>query len=204
MPSRIRPSDVLSYWFGELDADGWPVSPRRRLWFGFCAEDDGDMQKRFGGAIRRALSGELEHWREKEPAAYIILLDQMTRAVFRGAASAFAGDAKALSACKNGIARGEDLRLPAAHCMFFYMPLQHAENAALQDESAAKFAGLRARFPRPELEDALRFAEHHREIIQKFGRFPHRNAALGRKSSAAEKAYLAEHGGGFGQTAPQK
>ncbi|MBE8158362.1 MAG: DUF924 domain-containing protein [Betaproteobacteria bacterium] len=204
--AKINPPDILAYWFGELDAGGRPVSPRHRLWFGFCAEDDEAMRARFGGAIRRALSGGLEKWRQtpEESLAYIILLDQMTRAVFRNTAAAFSGDARAFSACKNGIAWGDDLRLPAVHCMFFYMPLQHGENAAAQETSIQKFSELHARFPEADLENARSFAGHHREIIQTFGRFPHRNAVLGRNSTAAELAYLQKHGGGFGQGAAKK
>ena len=196
-----RPQDILFYWFGELDGEGWAAAARDKLWFGFSAEDDKEMRGRFGGIIRRALSGELEEW-QKTPEgalAYIILLDQMTRAVFRGTAAAFSGDVKAFFACQSGIARGDDLLLPAAHCMFFYMPLQHGEDAAVQETSAAKFAELYSRFPRPELKNTLQFAKHHGEIIRQFGRFPHRNAVLGRESTAAEKEYLQKHGGGFGQ-----
>ncbi|MGI9307272.1 MAG: DUF924 family protein [Gammaproteobacteria bacterium] len=196
---------VLAYWFGALSEDGWPLADRNRLWFGFSAEDDDEMRARFGGedgAIRRALSGKLAHWLDggaRDILAYIILLDQMTRAVFRGTAEAFCGDEKALAACFAGMKTKADLRLAAAHGMFFYMPLQHGEGAEIQDESVSRFDLLARNFPSERAENARGYAVVHRDIIRQFGRFPHRNAVLGRQSTAAETAYLQKNKSGFGQ-----
>ena len=184
---------VLHYWFGEL-IDGWTSSDRNALWFESRATDDTDMQVQFLAMIELALAGKLEKWREDPEGlmAYIILLDQMTRAVYRGTAKAFAGDNKALAACKAAIATGMDLQLPAIHCRFFYLPFEHSEDIADQKQCITLFTALQQRFPerKEEFIDSLFYVQQHLDIIQRFGRFPHRNAILGRTNSREEEQYL--------------
>lgn len=196
------PRDILHYWFGEL-AGGWTTEDRGKLWFGGDPADDADMRARFGETIARAKNGELESWRQTPGGlmAFILLLDQMTRATGRNAPDAFAGDEKALAACKAGIAAKTDLQMPAAHLAFFYLPLEHSESLADQEQCVAAFSALMARFPEREKEfaEGRKYALQHLEIIRRFGRFPHRNRILGRPSAAAEEQFLRDGGPRFGQ-----
>lgn len=199
---RIAPRDILEYWFGEL-ADGWTTADREELWFGGEKKDDEEMRFRFSEIIARAKNGELESWRQTPDGlmAYILILDQMTRATGRGTPDAFAGDEKSLAACKAGIAAQTDLQMPAAHCRFFYLPLEHSESLADQEQCVAAFSDLMIRFPARENEfaESREYAREHLEIIRRFGRFPHRNRILGRESTAEEERFLQDGGPDFGQ-----
>jgi len=129
------------------------------------------------------------------PLAEILLLDQFTRNVFRGTPRAFAGDARALVLAQQLVAGGAHLALHTVQRSFAYLPFEHAEDAALQAESVRLFTALAA--ADAGRADALDYAVRHQAVIQRFGRFPHRNAILGRSSSAEELAYLAQPGAGF-------
>ena len=196
--------NILDYWFGELK-DGWVTTDRHALWFGSRAEDDADMRAKFGDMIRQVLDGELESWRETPEGlmAYILLSDQMTRAIFRGTAEAFSGDKLALSACLSAMESGMDLQLPPAHSRFFYLPLEHSEDMENQARCVSAFEEMQTRFPsrREEFVASVHYAREHLEIIRQFGRFPHRNAILNRESSAEERRFLEEGGPTFGQSA---
>lgn len=200
--ARIEPRDILHYWFGELSG-GWTTDDRGKLWFGGDPADDAEMRALFGGAIARAKNGTLELWRRTPEGlmAFILLLDQMTRATERGTPAAFAGDETALAACKAGIAAKMDLQMPAAHLRFFYLPLEHSESRQDQEQCVAAFSALIARFPEREKEfaESREYARQHWEIIRRFGRFPHRNRILGRPSTAEEERFLQEGGPRFGQ-----
>ncbi len=153
------------------------------------------MRERFGAAVEAALEDRLgAEWRAA-PLALLLLLDQFTRNLFRGTARAFAGDARALSIARALVATGADRRFDTIERGFVYLPFEHAEDLAAQDESVRLFTALAAEDARQA--DALDYAHRHREVILRFGRFPHRNAALGRASSADEAAYLAQPGSGF-------
>lgn len=199
--AATSPDDVLKFWFGDI-VDGWTSADKQQLWFGFNREDDAQLSARFGALVRQALDGKLTNWTDnpQHTTAYILLLDQMTRAIYRGDAKAFAGDAPALAACKDGIARGDDKKCPPVYRMFFYMPLEHSENLDAQNTCVAMFRNMAEEFPplREKILRAVDATEQHRSIIQQFGRFPHRNAALGRKSTPEETAFLQKHAG-FGQ-----
>ena len=129
-----------------------------------------------------------------EPLAEILLLDQFTRNIFRGTPRAFAGDARALALARGLVARGDDARLDPVQRPFAYLPFEHAEDMACQDEAVRLFTALAAD---PRFADMLDYAHRHRDVIRRFGRFPHRNPILGRASSADELAYLATPGAGF-------
>ena len=149
------------------------------------------------------MAGGLQDW-EAQPLdrlALVILLDQFTRNVFRGTGQAFAGDARAQQLVRQTLARHEDLPLPWVGRVFLYMPLMHAEDLALQDECVARFARLLADAPetlKPRLQGHLDYARQHQDIIARFGRFPYRNAALGRLNSPEEETFL-HTGPRFGQ-----
>ena len=127
--------------------------------------------------------------------ARILLLDQFTRNIYRGQARSFAGDPLALQDTLHLLAQAQDLTLAPLQRWFALMPLEHAEDVAMQDRSVSEFTQLAALDPR--LSGALDYAHKHREVIERFGRYPHRNAILGRASSEAELAYLALPGSGF-------
>lgn len=186
---------VLNFWFGPLmsDSDG----QLRAAWFSKSADFDAEIRTRFGALIEQALAGGLLAW-ERSPLgalARILLLDQFTRNSLRGQARAFAGDALALRTAVTLIDAGRDQALSPLQRWFVYLPLEHAEDLALQQRSVALFEALAADDAR--LADALDYARRHLAVIERFGRFPHRNAALGRSSSAEELTYLAQPGAGF-------
>lgn len=201
---------VHSYWFGRLPLDRVSLDERMRLWFGKdatateIAATDRDIAARFGDLVERALRGELDAWGDgpRRRLALILLLDQFPRSLHRGTARAFAGDEKALSLTLDGLQRAADAALDPVERLFFYMPLQHAENAEVQEESVAAFSRLVTESPselRPVFEGSLLYARQHAEIVARFGRFPHRNAALGRSATPDEDAWLRAGGERFGQ-----
>ena len=180
----MTPDDVLDFWFA-----GDPATHRKE-WFEKCAEYDAACA-RFADALRDAKAGAFDHWCEtpRGTLALIILLDQFSRNLHRNAPEAFAADAKARRLARSAVARGVDQLLGPIERMFVYLPFEHSEDLADQDEAV--------RLYKPLGEDMVRYAERHREVIRRFGRFPHRNAALGRVSTAEELAHLAEPGAGF-------
>lgn len=200
----VGPVEILDFWFGEL-RDGWTAEDRFKLWFG-GAEHDGEIVRRFGGALALAERGALDDWAETPTGtlALIVLLDQFTRAARRGAPGAFANDARALALAESALARGWDAQLPPAHRQFLMMPLMHSEDLARQERSAALFAALAEELRpthREAAEGMLFHAREHRDIVAKFGRFPHRNQILGRDNTPAEAEWLAANAGkNYGQS----
>jgi uncharacterized protein (DUF924 family) len=187
--------DVLDFWFSDGLRCDWPSTDHQPLWFGGGAEQDETIRRRFGALVESALNGGLAEW-ERTPLArlaLLIVLDQFSRNVYRSQARAFAGDARAQLLVLTALAAGEDTRQARVGCVFLYMPLMHAEDLALQERCVACFTALHSHSPpalREKLASNLHFAIEHRDTIQRFGRFPHRNAVLGRESSAEEEAFL--------------
>lgn len=204
-PAPINPdaARVLAFWLEDGLQRGWPSRNLGDKWFGGGAALDQTIAHEFGDCVRSALAGGLSTW-EAHPLdrlALVVLLDQFTRNVFRSQSQAFAGDARAQALVLDGITRGLDRQLPLAGTVFFYMPLMHAEDLALQETGVACFKALAADAPadrRQGLQGNVDFAEQHRDIITRFGRFPYRNTALGRPSNAEELAFLHD-GPRFGQ-----
>ena len=194
---------MLEFWLHDALESGWPSQSLNALWWGGGAKLDRDIEGRFGDLVREAVSGGLMEW-EATPLdrlALVLLLDQFTRNVFRGRHQAFAGDGRAQALAMDALALAWDEQLPMAGRVFLLTPLQHAEAMALQDECVRRFTSLldgAAAERVKDLREFLKSAQHHREIVATFGRFPHRNQALGRASSAAEQAFL-QHGPRFGQ-----
>jgi uncharacterized protein (DUF924 family) len=180
--------EVLDFWFAG-DAAAF-----RKLWFE--APPDFDIAcSRFADALRDAKAGALDHWTEtpRGTLALIILLDQFSRNLHRGSPEAFAADAKAREIARSAVAREFDNVLGPMERMFVYLPFEHSENLADQDESVRLFATLADALG----EDSMRHTKRHRDVIRRFGRFPHRNAALGRVSTPEELEYLAQPDAGF-------
>jgi uncharacterized protein (DUF924 family) len=194
---------VLDHWFADGLPTGWPSSNMNARWFGGGEEQDALITQRFGPLVERAQAGGLEAW-EAAPLtrlALIVVIDQFSRNVYRGQAKAFAGDARAQKLVLQSLALGDDETLPTVARVFFYMPLMHAENPGLQAECVQRFTQLQASAP-PALQEKLQgnldAALLHRDIIDRFGRFPYRNAVLGRSNTPEELEFL-ESGPRFGQ-----
>jgi len=188
-----RAEALLAFWFAEGQA---------ARWFAADAAFDEKIRSLFGADAQAAADGRLGDWAATPPGwlALLILLDQCPRNLYRGEARAWAQDVGAQRLALSGIAEGFDGRLPPLQRVFAYLPLEHAENEGLQQRSVALFEALCTEVPpveRPRFEGFLDYARRHREVIARFGRFPHRNAVLGRLSTAQELDYLAQPGAGF-------
>jgi uncharacterized protein (DUF924 family) len=191
---RKEASALIDFWFGP------PGSPtrfeQRAVWFEVDPTFDAQCRERFGALRERAAAGGCGDWAlEAEPClALILLLDQLPRNLFRGTATAFATDAQARDAAREALDYGFDRSLPASWRQFIYLPFEHSEDLADQELSVRLAAAL-ARDPA--FARALDYAQRHHAIIARFGRFPHRNAALGRISTSAEEAFLKEPNSSF-------
>ena len=193
-PQAVAPAEVLEFWFGPSDAPD--AGKPRKAWFTKDEAFDAQVRARFGALIASAMRGELDHWLDAPDSAlaYLILLDQFTRNAFRGTASSFAGDARALAAARRIVERGWDLAMTPAHRWFSYLPFEHSERIEDQRESLRLFGLLR---DDPVAGGAYEWAVRHFEVIERFGRYPHRNAILGRPSTPAELEFLAQPGSSF-------
>lgn len=193
---------VLDFWFGTCGADGAIDPTRREMWFKSGAQHDDEIRSRFGGLHERASRGALDDWAAtaRGRLALIVILDQFSRHIHRGMAQAFAQDPAAQKLTLAGIDTGIDLDLAPVQRSFFYLPLEHAEERALQARSVERYERLAAAVAdrwRKDYESFLDYAQRHRDVIERFGRFPHRNAALGRHSTPDETAFLKEPGSSF-------
>lgn len=191
---QSSPAEVLDFWFGKEGEPGY--GGFRDEWFQKDEAFDREVTDRFGGLYERAAAGDLDGW-QNEPEgslALVILLDQFPRNMFRGDARTHATDGKALTAAKHAIERALDRELPAFQKMFLFMPFMHAEGVEDQRRSVELFEGL-AREPGGP--DVVEYAVGHREIVERFGRFPHRNAILGRETTPEEAEFLTQPGSSF-------
>ena len=185
--------DVWSFWFGKLDLTGDASPAVAKRWWTKDPAFDQEIRERFGDLHFSVVAGEREAWREemRGALAYVIVLDQFSRNMYRDTPGMFASDEQALAAARDAVARGLDQQAPRAPRSFFYLPYMHSEELADQDECVALFERLQGAAYN------LMFAEKHRDIIRRFGRFPHRNAILGRVSTPEEEAFLREPGSSF-------
>jgi uncharacterized protein (DUF924 family) len=181
----VKPEDILAFWLDEVGAGGW-----------YQSDDalDGRIRERFEAAWRKAQDGAYSLWLTYPSGAlaYVILLDQFPRNMFRGEARAFASDKAALAAAKCAIDKGWDMKIDEPARQFFYLPLMHSESQTDQDRCVRL---MLTRMPETG-KDNLVHAKAHREVIRRFGRFPYRNAALSRTDTANERAF--EQAGGYG------
>jgi uncharacterized protein (DUF924 family) len=189
------PADVLDFWFGP-DLAPWQLA----RWFRPDPAFDAAIRDRFGDLLAPARDGALDAWAATPDGALALLLvlDQFPRNLHRGTALAFASDAHARAIARRAVLRDRmDLGLPPSARCFLYLPFEHAEDMADQDLSVALFEGLRDDPVHAAPGGSIAYAWAHRAVIRRFGRFPHRNAALGRATTAAEAEYLAQPGAGF-------
>ena len=185
-------AEVLAFWFGDP-----PTTQPRAEWFRKDTAFDAQIRERFGAVIDAALAGGLQDW-DATPAgslARIVVLDQFTRNSFRDTPRAFAGDTLALAAAQALVARGDDQALSPRQRGFAYLPYEHAEDRAVHQASMRLFNALAD--AHPDMADARLWAQKHADIVERFGRYPHRNAVLGRVSTPEEEAFLREPGSSF-------
>ncbi len=186
--------EVLEFWFG-APGSGHAGKPRAQ-WFAKDAAFDAQIRERFGATIARALAGDLEHWGEEHASALalIVVLDQFTRNAFRDTPHAFSGDTRALALARTLVDRGSDARLAPLERVFCYLPFEHSEDIVDQCESLRLFGLLR---DDPQAGANYEWALKHYDVVERFGRFPHRNEILGRDSTAQEIEFLREGGSRF-------
>ncbi len=194
--------DLLHWWFGQGTSATEIAAEKQRLWFGYRPQQDAEARERFGALVEQALNGDLQDWAELPEGwlALVLLLDQLPRMIHRDTPRAFAGDERAQQLVRDGLAHGGDMLLSPIQRVCIYLVLEHAENLAVQDLAVAHFTALRdiaAEHEQALFRDFLDYAERHREVISRFGRFPHRNAILGRDSSDAEQSFLQQPGSSF-------
>jgi uncharacterized protein (DUF924 family) len=184
--------DVLSFWFGAPD----PVQTPREQWFRKSPAFDDEIRHRFLATHAAAVAGRLDAWQQapRSALALVIVLDQFSRNLFRDTPEAFSADPKALAIARRMVETGWDRQLTPLERGFVYLPFEHSEALADQEEALRLFADLR-QFPATS--DLHAWAEKHHRVIARFGRFPHRNAVLGRTSTAEELAFLTEPGSRF-------
>jgi uncharacterized protein (DUF924 family) len=186
---------VLDFWFTAADSPEHGM--QRPEWFRKDPAFDALIASRFGALVESAIADGLDGWAaEAESAlARVLLLDQFTRNIYRGTPRAFDGDAQALAAARSMVAAQQDAALLPVQRSFVYLPFEHAEDLRAQDEAVLLFRQLEA--DAPNLTGLLDYALRHREIVARFGRFPHRNKVLGRESTAQELEFLEQPGSGF-------
>jgi len=195
--------EILHFWFGSLK-NGFPEADRRKLWWFGGDSTDKLIAELFGHRVRQALWGQLNDWagQPRGRLALILLLDQFTRSIYRGSTDAFAGDGQAEALCRAGIKNGHDTALELSERLFFYMPLEHAEELSSQNLCVARIESMLCETPRElrhHIDNALDFAHEHRDLIIRFNRFPHRNEVLSRSSTPEELAYLNQPHKSYGQ-----
>jgi uncharacterized protein (DUF924 family) len=201
--TTATPAAVLDFWLADGVTLGWPSQEMNKRWFTGGPALDQAIAQQFGSAVALAQAGGLADW-EAAPLdrlALTILLDQFSRNMFRGTSHAFAGDARAQQLVLQTLANQEDRQLPLVGRLFLYMPLMHAENLALQDQCLICFTQLVAEAPeslQQRLQSNLDYAHRHQAVISRFGRFPYRNAVLGRSNTPQEEEFLLK-GPRFGQ-----
>ncbi|GAB2883881.1 DUF924 family protein [Microbulbifer echini] len=195
--------EILTFWFGGHTLDYHSSQECQRRWFLADPKLDLQIARDFAEVTNEALEGKLEHWRQSLAGelALLLLCDQFARNIHRGTHLAFRGDPLALDICEAILQRGEEQELGVFQQTFIGMPLEHSEKPSIQRRSVAYFAQLQKRHGdnetiAPYLATHYRYALAHQAVIEQFGRYPHRNAALGRVSTEEEKRWLAQ-GGGF-------
>jgi uncharacterized protein (DUF924 family) len=189
-------NEVLEFWFADRDLSEPTLDSRMTCWFNSDEQFDAELADRFTSLAELALTGELDDWAERPLGrlALILLLEQFPRRIYKDSPDAFRGDRKAMTLCQQGVANDAYRELNAVQQLFFFMPLQRAESIKIQQTSVKIYNALSSNVSstlRDTFETVAHFAELRRDVIAKFGRFPHRNAPLGRSNTGAEEAHLA-------------
>ena len=196
------PESVLAFWFGLPGSAAEVAGRQRKLWFGKIPENDLAVAERFAATLRAAAAGELGHWANtpRGRLALVIVLDQFPHHVHRDQQQAFATDPQSLALSVAALETGEDRKLAPIERVFLYLPLEHAESIDMQDQSVSLYEKLAREAGTEEralFDDFLDYARKHRDVVARFGRFPHRNAILGRASTPDELEFLKQPGSRF-------
>ncbi len=191
----MTPDDILRFWF-----DTTPQAPSERAQQRWWTKDpafDAELRERFMETWEQARSGALDHWAQSPSGrlALILVLDQFSRNMHRGSPLSWTQDPAAQALCLAALAAEDDKALPKHGRLFLYMPLEHAEDVALQERSMDCFRALVADYPEEQM--LLDYADRHAEIVRRFGRFPHRNSVIGRESTPEELSFLQEPNSSF-------
>lgn len=194
--------NVLGFWFGPADNATEITGRQRKLWFGKSAVNDQAVAIQFANTLIAATAGQLDHWSgtPRGRLALIIALDQFPHHIHRDQPQAFATDPQALALCLAALAAGEDQQLAPIERVFLYLPLEHAESNAMQEQSVLLFEKLTLEAAEDErvlFDGFLNYARKHRDVVARFGRFPHRNTILGRPSTDDELEFLKQPGSRF-------
>ena len=202
--NTVTPRDVLSFWFEDAAKSPEALRRRRAVWFRNDPAFDRECAARFAATLEDAARGGLDDWAGTPHGrlALVIVLDQIPRNVHRGSPAAFMHDAEAAAHCIAAVESGQDRALSRVERIFLYMPLQHAEDPGLQRRSVELFESLASGAEeawRDYFAESAHYARIHRDIIERFGRFPHRNRILDRESTGEEARYLADGAPTFGQ-----
>ena len=201
---KLRIQSILKFWFKEQQLGAPQIDGRMDVWFGEDAVFDEEVTRKFSQDVEDASEGRLDHWTNdpRGQLALILLLDQFRRNIYRSKAKAFEKDKAALKLCVEGAMEKKDQGLSPIERVFFYMPLQHAESLKVQEKSCEiynKLADAVSPTYKETFETVAQFAELHADIVRQYGRFPHRNAILGRENTPEEDVYLAGDAPTFGQ-----
>lgn len=200
--STDLPHEILAFWFG-ADASAEAVSAEiEDMWFKNGPAYDAVVRERFGGYIEAAVAGAFDAWCKTPQGrlALVIVLDQMPRHVYRGTVRAFSADAKAREVCLAGLEAGDDRQMTPIQRVVFYLPMEHAEDLALQERLVQLYDTLATEVSegaRDQYEMYAKYGWAHRDIVARFGHFPHRSALIGRPLTQAEEAFLLEPGSSF-------
>jgi uncharacterized protein (DUF924 family) len=198
----VAPDDVLWFWLGNLDGDGLAEDALTQRWWRKDSAFDHEVAAKFEPTWQAIMAGDREAWLEAPHSrlAYVIVLDQFSRNMFRDTPRAFEGDATALRVAADGVERGMDRSLHGHERVFFYMPFMHSEQLAVQERGVELFTALRDQSEgrvREAVAGNVDYAKRHRDMIARWGRFPHRNRILGRPSTPAEVEFLKQPGSSF-------
>lgn len=193
---------ILDYWFGQAVDDVDCANQKSSLWWGKSPDVDADIRERFEPTLQLLVNGGNRYWLQfpESRLSAIIVLDQFSRNIYRDSPIAYSADLLALNRCLSGIHKKLEKQLRPIEQVFFYLPLEHAEDLSLQHLCVERFQQLVEEVPssqRETFEGFLDYAEQHAAVIEQFGRFPHRNEVLGRESTPDELAYLVQPGSGF-------
>ena len=194
---RGRAEEILRFWFGDPEEPAGEYGQQRKVWFKKDPAFDDRIRQLFLADYEQAVADALEPWKDQPRSclALVLLLDQVPRNLFRGDARSFASDRAARDTANYALGRGYDQQVLPVERMFFYLPLEHSEDLADQDRSVELVRSLAE--AHAEFETTLDYALRHREVIQRFGRFPHRNEVLGRETTPAEAEFLQQRGSRF-------
>ena len=201
--SLTTPDDILEFWLGDAAHTADALKEKSKLWFRKSDDTDRRLRERFGETVEALADGLADDWAQAgrlPRLAAIIALDQFSRNIYRGTPASFANDPLALKLTLSAIEQGDHVGAAVVEQVFLFLPLEHAEDLDLQVQCVELFRNLKMHAPEAFSEacaDWLDYAHRHKKVIDLFGRFPHRNAILGRPSTPAELEFLAQPGSGF-------